>query len=337
MRHLIPSYIRVPLVFFAIAGLVEYVVDSGNQPAFIEQPLILLFLLLVLLVIIAIEGIVSSMDNILFQSLDEDAKARYLAARKAKSPQFTKLKAWYKKLVGTKPIEEEGEIILDHNYDGIKELDNNLPPWWVYGFYATIVFALVYMVRYHVFDAPGQLEEYEIEYAEANRAIEEYKKTAKNLVDINTVEVLTETADLNAGKAIYEANCVACHMADGGGGIGPNLADEYYILGGGIKNIFNTISEGGRSGKGMVAWKKDLKPLEMAQVSSYVMQFKGTTPANPKEAEGEIWVDETENGLEAEAESESEVEVENEGEIETETEVKGEKQVVAEKTKASNK
>jgi len=291
MRNLIPSYIRVSLMFFIIAGLVEYFVDSGDQPAFIEQPIILLFLLLVFLVIIAIEGIVGSIDNILYQSLEEKGKERYLASR-TKTPQFNKLSTLYSKLVGkSKPIEEEGEIILDHNYDGIKELDNDLPPWWVYTFYLSIVFAVVYMVRYHVFNADDQFVEYETEYAEANRAIKEYKKTAKGLVDYNTVEVLTETSDLNAGKTIYETNCVACHKADGGGGIGPNLTDQNWILGGGIKNVFKTISEGGRDGKGMVAWKSELKPLEIAQISSYVLQFKGTTPAEPKAAEGDIWVE----------------------------------------------
>ena len=292
MRHLIPSYIRVPLVFFIIAGLVEYFVDSGDQPAFMEQPIILLFLLLVLLIILAIEGIVSSIDNILYQSLDEKGKERYLVA-KTKSPQLSKINAWYQKLLDSKAIEEEGEIILDHNYDGIKELDNNLPPWWVYSFYISIVFAVVYMVRYHVFDADGQYVEYETEYAEANRAIEEYKKTAKGLVDFNTVELLADASDLKAGKKIFEANCVACHMADGGGGIGPNLTDENWILGGGIKNVFKTISEGGRDGKGMVAWKQSLKPAEMAQVASYLLEFQGTTPANPKAAEGDIWVEES--------------------------------------------
>lgn len=301
MRHLIPSYIRVPLVFFTIAGLIEYFVDSGDKPAFIEQPIILLFLLLVLLVLLAIEGIVSSMDNILFQSLDEKGKERYLAAR-SKTPQLEKLNALYQKLVGkNKPIEEEGEIILDHNYDGIKELDNNLPPWWIYSFYISIVFAIVYLARYHIFNADDQFVEYEIEYAEANKAIEAYKKTAKGLVDINTVELLTEASDLKAGKTIFESNCVACHMIDGGGGIGPNLTDDHWILGGGIKNVFRTISEGGRDGKGMIAWKQSLKPLEMAQVASYVLQFQGTTPANPKPAEGDIWVDEnaTDNKTEA--------------------------------------
>lgn len=303
MRNLIPSYIRIPVIFFTIAGIVEYFVDSGDQPAFIEQPIILLFLLLVLLVLIAIEGIVSSMDNILFQSLDEEAKERYLAA-KNKTPEFKRLKAIHSKLLGKqKPIEEEGEIILDHNYDGIKELDNNLPPWWVYSFYISIAFAVIYMVRYHVLNADDQFVEYEIEYAEANAAIEEYKKTAKNLVDVNTVELLTEASDLKAGQKIFEINCVACHKADGGGGIGPNLTDQHWILGGGIKNVFRTISEGGRDGKGMVSWKSELKPLEMAQVASYVLKFQGTTPAEPKAAEGEIWIDENAESTNTEPES----------------------------------
>src|SRR5690606_20848013 len=109
----------------------------------------------------------------------------------------------------------------------------------------------------------------------------------------------------NSGKTIFNQNCVACHMADGGGGIGPNLTDQHWILGGGIKNIFKTISEGGRAGKGMIAWKNDLKPAEMAQVASYILTFQGTTPANPKAAEGDIWVDETatENTTAAEVET----------------------------------
>ncbi len=80
-------------------------------------------------------------------------------------------------------------------------------------------------------------------------------------------------------------------MNDGGGGIGPNLTDDYWILGGGIRNVFKTISEGGRAGKGMVAWKTNLKPGEIAQVSSYVLGLHGTTPANPKDPEGDIWID----------------------------------------------
>ena len=291
MRNLIPSWIRVPVAFFIIFGAVEFFIDSGEKPAFIEYPAVLLFLLLVLLILIAIEAIIGALENVMLHKLDEEAKARFLA-EKERSFEFTWLKETYNKLLGQKPIEKEGEIILDHNYDGIKELDNNLPPWWLYGFYASIIFAAVYLVKYHVFDGDNQIDELETELADARIAIEAYKKTAKNLVDINTVTQLTEASDLNAGKTIFETNCVACHMADGGGGIGPNLTDEHWILGGGIKDIFKTVSEGGRSGKGMIAWKAQLKPLEMAQVSSYVLTFKGTTPANPKAAEGDIWVDE---------------------------------------------
>lgn len=290
MRNFIPSWIRVPVVFFIIIGIVEYFVESGDKPAFIEQPVVLLFLVLVLLILLAIEGIVGSIDNVLYQSLDAEGKARFDAQKNATPKFIVWIQNTYKKLLGSKPIEEEHEIILDHNYDGIKELDNSLPPWWLYGFYATIIFGAIYLLRYHVFNGQSQFEELEVAYAEANKAIEEYRKTAKDLVDFNTVEVLTDASDLANGKRIFETNCIACHMSDGGGGIGPNLTDKHWILGGGINNIFKTVSEGGRDGKGMVPWKNSLKPSEIAQVSSYVMQFEGTTPANPKAPEGEIWV-----------------------------------------------
>ena len=290
MRQLFPSYIRIPLVFFTIFGLIEYFVDSGDKPAFIEYPVIMLFLLLVLLILIAVEAIVGALENVMYQSLDDAAKKRFLASKEV--PQFKWVNKIYKKLVGTRPMEEEGELILDHNYDGIKELDNNLPPWWLWGFYASIFFAAFYLLKYHVFNGDSQIDEYETELAQAKIDLEEYKKTAKDLVDFNTVELLTDASDLSSGKAIFEANCVACHMSDGGGGIGPNLTDHNWILGGGIKNVFKTVSEGGRDGKGMIAWKSTLKPAEIAQVSSYLLTLEGTTPAKPKAPEGDIWKEE---------------------------------------------
>lgn len=304
MRYFIPSYIRVPLIFFIVFGIVEYFVDSGNQPAFIEQPIVLLFLIFVLLIIIAIEAIINAMENILYQSLDEEGKARYDAAKVRTPKLFVWIKKVYVKLLGSKPIEEEHEIILDHDYDGIKELDNNLPPWWLYGFYITIIFAVVYLLRFHVFNGTNQFEELNNEYAEANAAIEEYKKTAKDLVDMNTVTQLTDASSLAYGKQVFETICVACHKADGGGGIGPNLTDNYWILGGGIKNVFQTISEGGRDGKGMIAWKQSYKPSEIQQIASYVLTLQGTTPAEPKDPEGELWVEEiTETPVEVPAET----------------------------------
>tara|TARA_R110002167_G_scaffold61543_1_gene173615 strand:+ start:601 stop:1554 length:954 start_codon:yes stop_codon:yes gene_type:complete len=291
MKNSSTSWIRVLVLFFLIFGLMEYFVDSGDKPAIIAYPIAQFFMLMVLMILIAIELILRAVENVMFQTLSEEAKARYQASN-SKTWEWTWGRKMYLKLLGSKPIEKEGEIILDHNYDGIRELDNELPPWWVYMFYATIIFAVAYLVRFHVFNDYDQDTEYEQDVAAAQLEIEAYKKTAKDLVDINTVELLTDASDLTAGEAIFTNNCIPCHMADGGGGIGPNLTDNYWILGGGIKNVFHTISEGGRDGKGMVAWKQTLKPLEMAQVASYILEeISGKVPANPKAAEGEIWVD----------------------------------------------
>ncbi|WP_298317387.1 cbb3-type cytochrome c oxidase N-terminal domain-containing protein [uncultured Aquimarina sp.] len=286
------SYIRVIIFLFIAYLLIEWAVASGEESAFISEPLTWVVMGIILLFAIAIEICVEALRSVLFKSLKPEAQERYLVVRNAKKEkQFRWIKDIYLKLLDSKPVEEEGEIILDHNYDGIKELDNNLPPWWVYGFYSTILFGVIYLARFHVFNDYTQTEEYETEVAEALVAIEAYKKTAKDLVDVNTVVLLTEASDISAGKAIFATNCVACHKADGGGGIGPNLTDPNWILGGGIKNVFQTISEGGRDGKGMVAWKQTLKPAEMAQVASYVITLGGTTPVEPKEAQGEIWID----------------------------------------------
>lgn len=291
MKNTIPWWIRVPVLFFLIIGLMEYFIDSGVRPAIIEYPITQFFMLMVLLILVAIELILQSVENVMFQSMNKEAQTRYLES-KSKGWEWKWGKKTYKRLLGSKPMEKESEIILDHNYDGIRELDNDLPPWWTYLFYASIIFAVVYMLRFHVFGGYDQELEYQQDVAAAQIEIEEYKKTAKGLVDANTVELLTEASDINAGKAVFETNCVACHLADGGGGIGPNLTDDHWIMGGGIKEIFSTISEGGRAGKGMIAWKQTLKPIEMAQVSSFILQeIHGTTPANPKAEEGELWVD----------------------------------------------
>ncbi|MGH1387911.1 cbb3-type cytochrome c oxidase N-terminal domain-containing protein [Kordia sp.] len=302
MRNIIPSWVRVLVIFFLIMIGIEYFVESGDKPAFLEKPMIMLFLVLVLLILIAIEGIVAAVENTLFNSLDEEAKERYLTAKNEK-PRFTKLKRIYNKMVDSKPVEEETEIILDHNYDGIKELDNNLPPWWLYGFYASMIFAVIYMFKYHVFDGDNQYMEYQQENELAELEKERYNATAKDVIDFEAVTLLTEASDISTGKQIFNKNCISCHRIDGGGGIGPNLTDKNWILGGGIKNVFKTISQGGRPGQGMESWtRKGLKASQIQQVASYVLTFQGTTPAEGAKApEGEIWVDpvqETETEIE---------------------------------------
>lgn len=198
------------------------------------------------------------------------------------------------KLQDIKPIEEEAEIDLDHDYDGIRELDNNLPPWWLYGFYITIIFAVIYLLRYHVFqNAPLPLEEYEIEMAEAEEVRQEYLKTAANMVDETSVTMIAEGPRLEAGAAIYKANCAVCHAADGGGGVGPNLTDNFWLHGGDIKDVFSTVKYG-IPAKGMISWKEQLNPAQMQNVSSYILTLVGTDPANPKEPQGELYMPQAE-------------------------------------------
>jgi cytochrome c oxidase cbb3-type subunit 3 len=186
------------------------------------------------------------------------------------------------------PVKEEKSILLDHDYDGIKELDNDLPPWWKYGFYASIIWAVGYMFYYHVSSAAiSSAEEYENEIAQAEKEVEAYRSTMALNVDENTVTVLTEKSDIDGGAAIYAKNCVACHAADGGGGIGPNFTDKHWMFGGAIGNIFKTIKYGANNG--MKAWENDFSPVQIQQVSSYILSLQGTTPAEPKAPQGELY------------------------------------------------
>lgn len=187
------------------------------------------------------------------------------------------------------PIEEEESILLDHDYDGIKELDNNLPPWWKYGFYLTILTSVIYMVHFHVLKT-GDLQgkEYDDAMAQAKIEVDEFMKTSANNVDENTVKVLTETSDILSGKDLYITNCVACHGIGGEGTVGPNLTDDYWLHGGSIQDLFKTLKYGWVE-KGMKSWKDDLSPMQIAQVASYIRTLKGTSPPNPKAPQGDLY------------------------------------------------
>ncbi len=291
MRNIIPSYVRVPLIFAVVFAGMEFFIDSGEKPAFIEYPMVSLFLGVFLFLLVAIEIVISAVDKVTYQLLTKEQKQQL---KEAQSLPFTE-SAFYQKLVNkltrSKAMEQEADVMLDHDYDGIKELDNVLPPWWVYLFYSCIVFAIVYFVRFEIYNDYSQVEEYETEMAQAEKEIQEYLKTAPDVMDKDKVTLLADEASIAEGKTIYTTNCVACHKADGGGQIGPNLTDKNWVLGGGIKNVFNTISEGGRSGKGMIPWKDQLKPKEIQKVASYIISLQGTNPEGGKEPEGDIWED----------------------------------------------
>ena len=186
-------------------------------------------------------------------------------------------------------IKDEAAILTDHDYDGIRELDNALPPWWKYGFYLTIVWAFGYLVYFHAGgNGPSSQQEYKNQMADAEKQMEEYRKNAKNLVDETSVVLLTGSDDLKAGSALFSANCVSCHGTNAEGKIGPNLTDQYWKHGGDIKDLFKTVKLG-VTGTGMKSWKTDLSAMQMAQVTSYILSLQGTNPANAKAPEGTLF------------------------------------------------
>jgi len=181
---------------------------------------------------------------------------------------------------------DEQDLLLEHEYDGIKELDNALPPWWKNLFYVSLIFGVIYMLIYHTFQVWNLPEaEYVKELKEAGL----FQDTTAPESPSNAKPVLSETEQkesmLKAGKQVFMVNCVACHAPDGGGAVGPNLCDEYWIHGNTKAEIIHIINEGVLE-KGMISWKTMLSADRIEQVAEYIMSLQGTTPANPKEPQG---------------------------------------------------
>jgi cytochrome c oxidase cbb3-type subunit 3 len=200
----------------------------------------------------------------------------------------TPLKFLFKWFTKSTPIEKEAEILLHHDYDGIRELDNRIPPWFHFLFYGTIAWAVVYMLVFHVFN-DGQIQEKEYN-SEIQQAAIERQILIKSGVFINeeTVEYVNDAATISEGKEIYVKNCLTCHGQNGEGTVGPNLTDDFWIHGGGIKNIFKTVKYGVPA-KGMISWQTQLDPKKMQAVSSYIITMHGTNPPNAKAPEGDKW------------------------------------------------
>jgi cytochrome c oxidase cbb3-type subunit III len=198
-------------------------------------------------------------------------------------------KKWFTKAI---PVEKEADHLLDHDYDGIRELDNALPPWWKYGFYITIVVAFIYMYHYHVSkEGQNPEQEYAVEMEEGKKQEALYMAKTKSMVDENNI-TLSDASGIAAGQALYMQSCVACHAADGGGGIGPNLTDKNWIHGGSLNDIYKTIKIGYPE-KGMQSWQSMYSPVQMKDLTSFVKSLVGTKPANPKEPQGEPYEDVT--------------------------------------------
>jgi cytochrome c oxidase cbb3-type subunit III len=187
------------------------------------------------------------------------------------------------------PVEREQDILLDHDYDGIKELDNALPPWWKYGFYFTIGVAVLYLLRYHVWKTgPDPRQEYDQEMRVAAAQVETFRKTAGETVDEKTV-TMADVAGIAEGDKIFHSNCFACHGAKGEGGVGPNLTDNYWLHGGTINDVFKTIKYGYPE-KGMQSWQKTYSPTQIKNLASYIKTLVGTNPPNPKAPQGDLFI-----------------------------------------------
>lgn len=211
--------------------------------------------------------------------IDEELKP----ARKTKE---VKQDVWLKAL-SLRPMSEEKEILIEHDYDGIQELNNPTPAWFMWLFYGTIAFGVSYILIYHVFGF-GQLqyEEYKTEMAQADIAKKEYLSKAANQVDENTVKLTTDAGVLSAGQAIFKQTCSPCHGEHAQGVVGPNLTDDYWLHGNKINDLFKTIKYG-VAAKGMPTWEKQLSPKQISDVANYVKSLHGSNPANPKAPQGD--------------------------------------------------
>ncbi len=276
--------------YFIFAKTVEKVPFSWTKWIF-DNIFVVIGLALLLGVMGALWKLVDSMRELTRQTQMGLLKAQGLEVseefKSTKRPSF--LRSLYDKAWSLVPVEKEADIDLGHDYDGIRELDNRLPPWWLWLFYFTIAFAIGYIYIYHVSGiGMNQKEEYEYAMKKGEEQKIAYLASQKSAVDENTVTALEDETALESGKKVYQTNCVACHGAQGEGGVGPNLTDEYWLHGGGIKNVFKTIKYGVPE-KGMISWQSQLQPETIQKVASFILTLQGTNPPNGKAPQGEIW------------------------------------------------
>ncbi|MFN8438589.1 MAG: c-type cytochrome [Cytophagales bacterium] len=187
------------------------------------------------------------------------------------------------------PVERDEEIKLSHNYDGIVELDNSMPPWLRAIFGVTIGFAVVYMGYYYVLGTGKfQTQEYNEEMELAAVEMAEYQKKAANSINEESVVLEKDATAIASAKEFFAKNCKTCHGANAEGGAGPNLTDAYWLHGGSVKDIFKTIKYGVPE-KGMIAWQQRLTPKEIQNMVGYIYTLQGTNPAGAKAPQGELY------------------------------------------------
>ena len=210
------------------------------------------------------------------------AAAALKALKKEKPPLLNRL-------MGLKPLSEEKDLVMEHEFDGIAELDNPTPGRFMVLFYGSIIFAVVYMFNYEVLGwGPTQEQEYETELLQAEEAKAAFLAkpgNAKNAVNENNMEQSKDAAIISSGTALYQNRCTPCHGDVGQGGVGPNLTDEFWIHGGKPGDVFKTIKYGVPE-KGMIAWEKSLSAQQISDLTNYILSLQGSKPAGAKAAEG---------------------------------------------------
>ena len=247
---------------------------------------------MVFIVMILVLAVAIVMIRVLNVFVREAAKARATKLGIAYQPEPSWWDKLWQRLNRSVPVQQEADIDLGHSYDGIRELDNHLPPWWKWLFYTTVGWALVYIVVFHVSDTlPLSKDEYQHELAVAEEQAQRLKASQPQAsIDENTLEFKNDVVIIDAGKKLFsDFNCGSCHRADGGGNaIGPNLTDIYWLHGGSIKHVFTSIKNG-YVDKGMPAWGKSMSPQQVRDLAFFVMSLQGTNPANAKTPQGEIF------------------------------------------------
>lgn len=250
----------------------------------------LLFITLILVVIVAIYML--RILNVFVQQAEKERAEKLGVIYVPGISWWTKM---WDQLNAAVPISEEKDIDLGHEYDGIRELDNHLPPWWKGILYGSVVWAVGYMIVYHFTGSlPLSGAEYEVQLAEAAEELRVYRASQPvAVIDENTLAYTNDAAILTNGKKVFTSNnCQSCHRDDGGGNaVGPNLTDTYWIHGGSIKSIFTTIKVGVVE-KGMPAWGKVMSPSDVRDVAFYVMSLQGSNPVNAKAPQGNLYTPE---------------------------------------------
>ena len=187
----------------------------------------------------------------------------------------------------SEPDDAGQDRLLEHDYDGIREYDNPMPRWWLHLFYASIVYAVLYFINVipGVGSGKGRIASYERTVAEARARAAASAPREVTVTEGVILAAAHDPAKPAAGRETFTTTCVACHLADGGGLIGPNLTDAYWIHGGQPLQIYRTVHDGVPD-KGMPAWSQSMPPDKVISVVAFVTTLRGTHPAKPKAPQG---------------------------------------------------